>query len=74
VSLLFLVLLIAQTNDIAVPDEIRAKYVGIIDSILIDADLTTISVKQVRSGIQENVQYDITPHKVSMTATLEFFH
>lgn len=45
------------------PPEVRAQYVAIIDSILTDADLTTISVKQVRNGIQEKVQYDITPHK-----------
>jgi DEK C terminal domain len=47
-----------------VPSEVRAQYVAIIDSILVDADLTTVSVKQVRNGIQAKVQYDITPHKV----------
>lgn len=48
----------------SVPPEVRVHYVAIVDSILADADLTTISVKQVRNGIQEKVQYDITPHKV----------
>jgi hypothetical protein len=47
-----------------VTPDVRAQYIAIIDSILIDADLETVSVKQVRSGIQEKVQYDITPHKV----------
>lgn len=53
-----------QSLTLAVPEEVRAQYVAIIDSILADADLTTISVKQVRNGIQTRVQYDITPHKV----------
>ena len=48
----------------SLPSEVRAQYVAIIDSILLNADLTTISVKQVRAGIQDKVQYDITPHKV----------
>jgi DEK C terminal domain len=48
-----------------VPDEVRAKYISIIDEILADADLSTISAKRVRQGIQAKVEYDITPHKVN---------
>ena len=51
-------------SKMSLPSEVRAQYVAIIDSLLLDADLTTVSVKQVRNGIQEKVQYDITPHKV----------
>lgn len=47
-----------------VPTEVRAKYIAIIDSILDNADLTTISAKRIRSGIQDRVEYDITPQKV----------
>ena len=51
----------------SLPAEVRAQYVAVIDSLLLDADLTTVSVKQVRNGIQDKVQYDITPHKVRAT-------
>jgi len=47
----------------ALPSEVRLKYVNIIDDFLDDADLTTVSVKQARNAIQSKVQYDITPHK-----------
>ena len=43
----------------------RAKYTGIIDGILSTSDLTTISEKKIRKGIQEAVEYDITPQKVA---------
>lgn len=48
----------------ALPAEVRDKYVAIIDSILDNSDLSTISEKRIRKGIQEQVQYDITPQKV----------
>ncbi|RMD44264.1 hypothetical protein DV735_g802, partial [Chaetothyriales sp. CBS 134920] len=47
----------------SLPDEVRSKYIDIIDDILADADLTTISAKAVRKGIQAKVEFDITPHK-----------
>ncbi|RMZ92627.1 hypothetical protein DV736_g130, partial [Chaetothyriales sp. CBS 134916] len=47
----------------SLPDEVRAKYIAIVDDILADADLTTISAKAVRKGIQAKVEFDITPHK-----------
>ncbi|RMZ80646.1 hypothetical protein DV738_g2631, partial [Chaetothyriales sp. CBS 135597] len=47
----------------SLPDEVRSKYIAIIDDILADADLTTISAKAVRKGIQAKVEFDITPHK-----------
>ena len=49
-----------------VTPEIRARYIGIIDGILIGADLTTVSVKKVRNDLQTAVGYDITPHKVNL--------
>jgi upstream activation factor subunit UAF30 len=47
-----------------VPPEVRSRYISIIDSILEGADLTTITIKSIRQGIQEQVEYDITPQKV----------
>ena len=57
----------------SLPAEVRAQYVAIIDSLLLDADLTTVSVKQVRNGIQDKVQYDITPHKVWIILSVAHF-
>ena len=42
------------------------KYVTIIDSILAASDLRVISEKKIRKGMQEAVEYDITPQKVSI--------
>ena len=47
-----------------VPPEVEATYTTIIDSILGNSDLTTISEKRIRKGLQAAVQYDITPQKV----------
>jgi upstream activation factor subunit UAF30 len=52
-----------------VPQDVRAKYINIIDSILNTADLTTITRKDIRAGIQDKVEYDITPHKVGLTGS-----
>ena len=60
---------ILYRSKMSLPAEVRAQYVAIIDSLLLDADLTTVSVKQVRNGIQDKVQYDITPHKVRIFTT-----
>ncbi|KNG87042.1 putative C2H2 finger domain protein, partial [Aspergillus nomiae NRRL 13137] len=43
--------------------EARDQYVPIIDSILAKSDLNTISEKRIRKGLQEEVGYDLTPHK-----------
>jgi upstream activation factor subunit UAF30 len=44
---------------------VRDNYVAIIDAILAESDLTKISEKKIRAGIQEKVEYDITPQKVT---------
>ena len=41
--------------------EQQTSYSAIIDDILANADLTTISAKAIRKGLQEKVDYDITP-------------
>lgn len=47
-----------------VPPEQQASYSAIIDQILASSDLNTISAKRIRKGLQEKVDYDITPQKV----------
>ncbi|KIW50752.1 hypothetical protein PV05_09540 [Exophiala xenobiotica] len=47
----------------SLPPDVRQKYITIIDSILDGADLTTITRKDILKGIQDKVQYDITPQK-----------
>jgi len=47
----------------SLPPEVRARYTAIIDSILDNADLTSITTKTIRQGIQDQVEYDITPQK-----------
>lgn len=49
-----------------VPNEVRAKYVEIIDDILAKSDLTAVTEKRIRNGIQGRVEYDITPQKVHL--------
>jgi upstream activation factor subunit UAF30 len=51
-------------ESVAVPSEVRANYVTIIDAILAESDLARISEKKIRQGIQAKVEYDITPQKV----------
>lgn len=53
-------------NGVTVPPEVRANYVAIVDSILAESDLSRISEKKIRQGIQAKVEYDITPQKVSL--------
>jgi len=50
---------------VAVPPNVRTNYIGIVDSILTESDLSRISEKKIRQGIQAKVEYDITPQKVS---------
>ncbi|KAL9048012.1 MAG: hypothetical protein Q9206_006304 [Seirophora lacunosa] len=47
----------------ALSAEAEAKYVKIIDAILASSDLNTISEKRIRKGLQQAVNYDITPQK-----------
>lgn len=47
-----------------VPPEVEASFTTIIDSILAASDLDTISEKRIRQGLQQSVEYDITPQKV----------
>ena len=53
---------------------VRDNYIAVIDSILANSDLTKISEKKIRAGIQEKVEYDITPQKVlsSLNMSLRF--
>ncbi|KAF3013103.1 hypothetical protein E8E15_000716 [Penicillium rubens] len=43
--------------------DVRRKYIEIIDHILAKSDLTTISEKRIRKGLQDAVGYDLTPMK-----------
>ncbi|KAI9843207.1 MAG: hypothetical protein M1837_006569 [Sclerophora amabilis] len=47
----------------ALPPEVEASYAAIIDSILAESDIKTISINRVRKGLQAQIQYDITPQK-----------
>lgn len=48
----------------AVSSKERERFTEVIDSILAKSDLNTISEKRIRTGVQETVGYDLTPHKV----------
>ena len=49
--------------------EQQTSYSAIIDDILANADLTTISAKAIRKGLQEKVDYDLTAQKVRNSLT-----
>lgn len=51
-------------NMILVSSDMVAKFTAIIDDILATADLTTISEKQIRKGLQASIDYDLTEQKV----------
>ena len=55
-----------------VPPEVEASFVTIIDSILAASDLDTITEKTIRKGLQQQVEYDITPQKVRAKTVLVF--
>jgi upstream activation factor subunit UAF30 len=42
----------------------RDAYIGIIDQIVAASDLNTVSVNQIREGLQERVDHDLAPQKV----------
>ncbi|KAG0124726.1 hypothetical protein HOY82DRAFT_179926 [Tuber indicum] len=44
-------------------DEDVSTFIPIIDAILFESDLTTVSVKKVRNGLQTKVGYDVTFQK-----------
>ncbi|KAI2737582.1 hypothetical protein DTO012A1_7593 [Penicillium roqueforti] len=46
--------------------DLRDKYIDIIDGILAKSDLTTISEKRIRKGLQDAVGYDLTPMKATL--------
>ena len=50
--------------------DLRDKYIVIIDDILAKSDLTTISEKRNRKGLQDAVGYDLTPMKVSQATKI----
>ena len=52
-----------------VPNEVRSKYVAIIDDILSQSNLAQVTEKKIRNGIQDRVEYDITPQKVRARKT-----
>lgn len=47
----------------SLPPEVEASFITIIDSILAASDLDTITEKTIRKGLQQQVEYDITPQK-----------
>ncbi len=49
-----------------VPREVRANYIAIIDAILAASNIEEVSEKRIRRGIQDSVEYDITPQKVGL--------
>ncbi|KAF2725477.1 SWIB-domain-containing protein [Polychaeton citri CBS 116435] len=51
----------------ALTPEQTASYSVIIDDILAASDLDTVSAKRIRKGLQERVEYDLTPHKQAIT-------
>ena len=55
-----------------VPPEVEASFITIIDSILAASDLDTITEKTIRKGLQQQVEYDITPQKVQAKTILVF--
>ena len=45
-------------------DEERASYTRIIDGILADADLETVTRKKIRQGLEEAIDKDLSDQKV----------
>lgn len=54
----------------SLPPEVEASFRTIIDSILAASDLDTISEKRIRQGLQQAVEYDITPQKTAIKALI----
>lgn len=61
--------MIVLTNALSeLPPDVADKYSTIIDNILENADLNTISAKRIRKGLQERLGHDISGEKVNMLA------
>lgn len=54
----------------SLPPEVEASFTTIVDSILAASDLDTISEKRIRQGLQQSVEYDITPQKTAIKALI----
>ncbi|OAF98724.1 SWIB-domain-containing protein, partial [Paraphaeosphaeria sporulosa] len=52
------------------PPDIAEQYSAIIDSILEEADLNTISAKRIRKGLQERLGHDISGEKQAVTSLI----
>jgi upstream activation factor subunit UAF30 len=57
-------------SPLAVPPDVRESYIKVIDAILATSDLNTISEKRIRRGLQETLDYDITPQKVGFPSLI----
>ncbi|GKZ55326.1 hypothetical protein AnigIFM63604_010306 [Aspergillus niger] len=55
-----------MSRKFGISPEARDQYIPIIDSILARSDLTTISSKTIRNGLQDEIGYDLTPHKLAI--------
>lgn len=66
---LFIYCSVVQADDIvAVTPEEARQYTAIVDDILAQSDLNTISAKAIRKGIQQKVEHDISAKKVGRIA------
>ncbi|KAF1838686.1 SWIB-domain-containing protein [Decorospora gaudefroyi] len=52
------------------PAEVAASYSAIIDEILRDSDINTISAKRIRKGLQQRVEYDLSQQKDQITTLI----
>ncbi|EEP81205.1 conserved hypothetical protein [Uncinocarpus reesii 1704] len=50
----------------ALSPDVKFSYIGIIDKILADSDLNTISEKRIRRGLQDATGHDLTPYKAEI--------
>lgn len=55
----------------SLPPGLRAQCIPIIDNILHEADLTTITRRNIRQGIQDKVDTDLTPYKAAIKALID---
>jgi polyhydroxyalkanoate synthesis regulator phasin len=52
------------TENLQVTPELRAQYAVLIDEILHEGDLNTISAKQIRKTLSAKLNYDVSSQKV----------
>ncbi|KAJ4504482.1 hypothetical protein HRR83_008438 [Exophiala dermatitidis] len=55
----------------SLPPGLRAQCIPIIDNILHEANLTTITRRNIRQGIQDEVDTDLTPYKAAIKALID---